>query len=299
MGTLAAADFDRIADEFLRSIRAALPVDAVYFSLHGAMSAANEVDPEGYLLAETRHILGEAIPIVISLDLHGILTDKMLQHSNALTVFHTYPHVDFSDTGVRAANLLLKILEGKAKPVIAKVNIPALVRGDELITETGLFGQSIRAAQAIEQQPNGLAAGMFIGNPFTDVPNLRSNSVVITDDDPAMAQREALKLATDFWRVREKLQAPLKSIDEAIQIAQDTTGAVIFADAADATSSGAAGDSNAILRGPVGSGLHGTRAAAHCRSACGGKSLYCGYRHYHSNACRRCARPGSFYTSHN
>lgn len=73
--TLAAADFNRIADELLRSIQAAPPVDAFYFSLHGAMSAENEADPEGYLLAEIRRILGESIPIVISLDLHGVLTD--------------------------------------------------------------------------------------------------------------------------------------------------------------------------------------------------------------------------------
>ena len=155
-GTLAAADFTRIADEFLRSIKAAPPVDAAYFSLHGAMSAANEADPEGYLLAETRRILGESIPIVISLDLHGVLTDRMLQHCNALTVFHTYPHVDFFDTGVRAANLLLRILEQGVKPVMAKVNIPALVRGDQLITETGLFGQFIRAAQSMGKEPRRL-----------------------------------------------------------------------------------------------------------------------------------------------
>jgi microcystin degradation protein MlrC len=256
-GALTAADFERIADEFLTQIKAAPPVDGVYFSLHGAMSATNEVDPEGYLLAETRRILGEDIPIVISLDLHGILTDRMLQHSNALTVFHTYPHVDFFDTGVRAARLLLKIMEAGVKPVIAKVEIPALVRGDELITETGLFGQSIRAAQAIERSPGGLAAGMFIGNPFTDVPDLRSNSLVITDNDPDLAQREALKLATDFWQVREKLQAPLTNLAEAVQIALITEGTVIFSDAADATSSGASGDSNAIMRALLEAGYHG------------------------------------------
>ena len=53
-GTLAAADFARLAGEFLGAIKAAPAVDAVYFSLHGAMGAENEDDPEGYLLAETR-----------------------------------------------------------------------------------------------------------------------------------------------------------------------------------------------------------------------------------------------------
>jgi len=54
---------------------------------------------------------------VVSLDLHGILTDRMLRHSAAIVVYHTYPHVDFFQTGERAARLLLKILEGDARPM--------------------------------------------------------------------------------------------------------------------------------------------------------------------------------------
>lgn len=248
-GTLGAADFRRIAEGFLNAVRAAPPVDAVYFSLHGAMASEDEFDPEGYLLAETRNILGERVPLVASFDLHGILTDRILQHCDAITVYHTYPHVDFYDTGVRAAHLLLRIMAGEVKPVTAKVEIPALVRGDELITATGLFGQSIRAAQALERTPGGLAAGMFIGNPFTDVPDLRSNSFVTTDGDAETAERAAVKLAADFWDVRERLQGKLTSLADAVSIAKNATqGTVVFTDAADATSSGAAGDSNAILR---------------------------------------------------
>lgn len=256
-GTLREADFRRIADEFLSAIRSAPPVDGVYFSLHGAMASENEDDPEGYLLAETRKILGESIPIVVSLDLHGILTDRMLQHSDAIVAYHTYPHIDFFETGVRSAHLLLKILSGEAKPVTARVFIPALVRGNELITETGLFGRSIRAAQAIENSEGGLSAGMFIGNPFTDVSGLGSSSFVVTNDDQARAEREALQIANDFWTVREKLQQPLVSLDEAVKIAKETKGTVILTDAADATSSGASGDSNAILRALVEAGYTG------------------------------------------
>lgn len=247
-GTLDAADFDRIARECVSGLRSAPKLDAAYFALHGAMVAQNEEDPEGYLLAEARKILGVGIPIVVSLDLHGVLTDRMLQHSDAVVMYHTYPHVDFYETGQRAARLLLRILSGEVNPVTAAVSIPALVRGDELITETGLLGGIIRAAKAIEDSPGGLVAGMFIGNPFTDVAALCSRSVVVTDGDPARAEREAVKLAEDFWRVRERLQASLTSLAEAVRIAKTTKGTVILTDAADATSSGASGDSNTILR---------------------------------------------------
>lgn len=252
-GTLAAGDFRKLADDFLAEIELRRrehdnELDGAILCLHGAMAADGEEDPEGYLLAETRRILGEELPIVVSLDLHGILTDRMLEHADAVVPYHTYPHVDFYETGARAASLLLKVARGQARPVTARVAIPAIVRGDELITESGLFGGFIREARRIEGSDPGLSAGMFIGNPFTDVPELGSSSVVVSDGDVALAEREALALATGFWEVRERLQAPLVGVAEAVASVRSATGTVILTDAADATSSGASGDSNALLR---------------------------------------------------
>jgi len=258
-GTLAKPDWERIASEFLEEIRKAPSVDGVYFCMHGAMASEEELDPEGWLLAETRKILGESIPIVVSLDLHGILTDRMVEHSDAIVAYHTYPHVDFFETGQRAARLLLRILAGEVKPVTAKVAIPALVRGDELITATGSFGQSIRIAQEVENGPGGLSAGMFIGNPFTDVPELRTYSFVVTDNDTALAEREALRIAESFWAHHEKMRVPLVSLDEMVAIlaSHEGGGTIALVDAADATSSGASGDSNAVLRTLMDSGYRG------------------------------------------
>ncbi len=257
-GTLADAAFARIADELLASVKAAPSVDGVYFSLHGAMATESEGDPEGWLLAELRKILGEQVPIVISLDLHGILTDRMLEHSDAAVAFHTYPHVDFFGTGARAAKLLLRIVAGEVKPVTAKVTVPALVRGDELITETGSIRHAVNAAKAIEQSPGGLSAAMMWGNPFTDVPALASNSFVVTDNDPARAEREALRIANLFWEHHEKMQVPLTSLADAARITKENaSGTVVLVDAADATSSGASGDSNAILRALIEAGCKG------------------------------------------
>ena len=251
-GPLAHEGFVRIAAEFLDAIQKNTDgVDACYFSLHGAMGTTEELDPEGYLLQEARKILGPDIPIVISLDLHGILTERMLQYSNGLTVFHTYPHVDLADTGKCAAGVLLRILDKGASPVVARVRVPALVRGDELITATGVYGQSIRYAQELEKRDGVLAAGMMIGNPFTDVPELCSQSVVVTDGDPELAEHEALRMARDFWERRVQMQPSLIGLDEAISTAKKCTGAVIFTDAADAPSSGAPGDSNALLAGLI------------------------------------------------
>src|SRR5262245_7804988 len=45
-GVLAAADWRWLAEEFLTAVRGAGRVDAVYLSLHGAMGAEDEGDPE-------------------------------------------------------------------------------------------------------------------------------------------------------------------------------------------------------------------------------------------------------------
>jgi microcystin degradation protein MlrC len=238
-------------------LKKAPPVDGVYFALHGAMAAENEVDPEGHLLAEARKILGEDVPMVASFDLHGILTARMLEHLDAAVVYHTYPHVDFAQTGRRAARLLWRVLDGQVRPVTARVRIPALVRGDELITATGLFGQLIRQAQTVEQGPGGLSAGLFIGNPFTDVPDLACYSMVVTDNDPELAGREAVRLAEQFWPHRQRMQARLTPLGESIRLAAQTRGTVVLMDPADATSSGAPGDSNAILRQLLAGGYPG------------------------------------------
>jgi microcystin degradation protein MlrC len=250
-GLLSAAGWQRLADEVLAAVAesAKSGVAGVYFSLHGAMGAEGELDPEGYLLEETRRIIGKQIPLVISLDLHGILTDRMLRQIDGLAVYHTYPHVDFADTGRRAARFLIRLLEEKQHPVIARVVIPALVRGDELVTRTGCYGDLIREAQRLERDGTALAAGIMIGNPFTDVPELCSQVLVVTDGQEATACAEAVRLAEEFWQQRHRMQGKFTSLERAIAQAMTMSGPVVFTDAADATSSGATGDSNLILKG--------------------------------------------------
>lgn len=247
-GPIATNDLDRLLAEIEDAARSCAPVDAAYLCLHGAMAGEEEGDPEGRLLTNIRAILGD-LPIVASLDLHCILTDRMIEAADILVPYHTYPHTDHYETGQRAARNLLRLLDGSARPTIARVELPMLVRGDELLTATGRFGEAIRMCQAVEASETGLAAGVIIGNAFTDVPALQSNVLITTNDDPDRAQQEAERIGRFMWDNRELFQAQLTALNDAIQQAMDTDGLVVFSDAADATASGAAGDSNAILKG--------------------------------------------------
>ncbi|MGL4323970.1 MAG: M81 family metallopeptidase [Beijerinckiaceae bacterium] len=254
-GILSADGWAQLSGEIIAAAAAqAQNVGAVYVSLHGAMGAVGELDPEGWLLTEIRRIVGPAVPMVISLDLHGILTERMLAQIDGLAIYQTYPHVDFADTGVRAARLLLKILDEALQPAIARVVIPALVRGDELVTKSGCYGDILRDAHRLEKEGAALATGLMIGNPFTDVPELCSQALICVAEPDAQTGRYITDMAHAFWQQRHRMQGKLIPLDKAIAQARTIEGPVIFTDAADATSSGATGDSNVILRALLESG---------------------------------------------
>ena len=251
-GLLSRPGWNRLMGEVLEAIaaEAGSGIDGVYFSMHGAMAADGELDPEGYLLTETRKLVGPDVPIVITLDLHGILTERMLRQIDGLAIYHTYPHVDFASTGARAARVLHRLVTDESvRPIIARVTIPALVRGDELITKSGCYGSLIREARRLELEGVAMSAGIMIGNPFTDVPELCCQVIIATDGQADVAQQQALQLAREFWPLRQRMQGKFSSLERAIAQARSIAGPVIFTDAADATSSGATGDSNLILQG--------------------------------------------------
>ncbi|HQZ11873.1 MAG TPA: M81 family metallopeptidase [Devosia sp.] len=257
-GPLSAKGWARLREEILASI---LPhagtVDAIYFALHGAMGAVDEPDPEGVLLEAVRKAFGD-IPIVISLDLHGILTDRMLKQVDGLTIYKTYPHVDFADTGARAATLLLDIVDRGLKPVIARVTVPLLARGDECITKTGWFGDVLREGQLLERKGKVLSSGVMIGNPFTDAPELCTQALVVTESDADFAASTATHLASRMWEGRQRLVGKFVTVESAVELAKGMPGTVLFTDAADATSSGASGDSNVLIKALRDGGYEGS-----------------------------------------
>lgn len=248
-GILGAASWERLSEEILDAIEEkAEEVDAVFFSLHGAMGAVGELDPEGYLLTETRRLIGSDRPMVISLDLHGILTERMLAQIDGFAIYQTYPHIDFADTGQRAAKLLLRIIDDGLSPAIARIIIPALVRGDELVTKSGCYGDILRDAHRLEHEGKALATGVMIGNPFTDVPELCTQALICVEKQNEETARYIIDLSKTFWEQRHRMQGKLIALDKAIAQACAIAGPVAFTDAADATSSGATGDSNVILK---------------------------------------------------
>lgn len=177
-GVLDHAEFMIMATELLESVRAAVAegIDGVFFHLHGAGQTSEDNDPEGYLLSEVRKIIGDCVPMVANFDLHGIITGKMMQCLNGLAVQHTYPHVDMPEVGEKAAKQLLALMadaKGAIAPKMLRVRVPALVRGDNMVTapheNVGYVDTLMKRVIELEREPGVLAAALCWGNPFTDV----------------------------------------------------------------------------------------------------------------------------------
>jgi microcystin degradation protein MlrC len=211
------------------------------------MASDTEFDPEGLLIREVRALVGQ-VPLVATLDLHAVITERMVRGADALVPFHTYPHTDHYQTGRRAARVIGRLLRPDrpaVRPVV--VRLPMLARGDELLTDGGLLGEAIARCQALEARPDVLSAGVLIGSPHCDVPDLASNVLVTTLGGAGEPADEALAIARSLWRQRVRFRARLWTVEEAIDLAARNPGRTVLSDGADATSSGAPGDSNHIL----------------------------------------------------
>ena len=103
--------FERIAALNCALLSMALdegPLDGVYLDLHGAAMVDSFPDAEGELLRRVRAIIGATLPLAISLDPHANLTETMVNLTDVVVPFRTYPHVDMKEAGARAVRLLFE-----------------------------------------------------------------------------------------------------------------------------------------------------------------------------------------------
>src|SRR6202012_3063094 len=107
--------FERIAAEMVAELSQQMPVDAIYLDLHGAMVTEDFEDGEGEVLRRIRAAVGPDIPIVVSLDYHANVTPQMVEQTDGMAAYYTYPHVDREQTGQRAARIMSDILH-KGRP---------------------------------------------------------------------------------------------------------------------------------------------------------------------------------------
>ena len=121
---LTRAAYETLRDEILGQIRAALPLDAVALSLHGAMLAEGYPDCEGDLLTGARSVIGPGAALGAELDLHCHISPAMIGAADALVTFKEYPHSDYAARGEELVLLLARCARGEVRPAHRGVRLP-------------------------------------------------------------------------------------------------------------------------------------------------------------------------------
>jgi microcystin degradation protein MlrC len=245
------ATFRWLRAEILDAVRAVLPVDGVLLALHGALVAEGVPDVEGEVLRAVRSLLGPGVPLVATLDLHANVTEAMVRHADALVLYHTAPHIDVFETGRRGAAALRRILVEGARPVTAFQKLQLVVPAERANTQDpASVSHAFRLRlQGLETDPRILAAGLATVQPWLDIPELGSAVLVVADRDAALAESACANLAAEVWRRRSEYLPELVPVEEAVREAhRHADGLVVLSDSADATTSGAPGDSTWLLR---------------------------------------------------
>jgi microcystin degradation protein MlrC len=192
---------DGAYERFAEAICAAVGegCDAILLDLHGAMVTQSIEDGEGELLRRVRAIAPHT-PLAVALDLHGNVTQAMVDHSDVIVGFKTYPHVDMFETGAHAARLLFQGIERGRKPVVAWAHPPLLSHTLRSATGEGAMQRAVERAKRMEAE-GVLAVTVFAGFSLADIPDA-GMSVVTVARTREEAQRAADDLARQLWSER-------------------------------------------------------------------------------------------------
>ena len=217
--------------------------DAVFCSLHGATCTESVDDACGEFLRYIRSLIGEEKIIAASFDLHANITDDILKYADVVCGYQSYPHVDFYETGYRAASLGMRKLLGEEVYQAATI-MPVMVPPSGYTSLEEPFRSVIDYGKSLIAEGKILDFTMFNVQPWLDIPTIGSTATVIAAD-PETAKKYTDELAAMFFAHRDGYWPELMSVDEVIDRAEDpdTPKPLVVGDAADSTNGGAVGDS--------------------------------------------------------
>jgi microcystin degradation protein MlrC len=256
-GTIEEAPCRAAMDRIVKSLRDALPVDAVFLRLHGAMYAEGIGPAESVLVGEVRSLVGPAVPIACTFDLHGNIPARLADAGNILVGLKTAPHTDGGPTAELAGRILLETLTGKVRPVACVLPVPMILQGEKAMTTSEPFRSLVEEARRVEREgvpghpERILAATLFVGCAWTDSPDTGMSVMITADGSRHAARAAAIHLARKIWDAREQFAFGCETADlepgvsRALAAPEPT---VLLTDSGDNVTASTPGDLPVVLR---------------------------------------------------
>lgn len=251
-GIVEAEAYDYLKNLLLEKIRQQLDkgnVEAVLLNLHGSMLADNCDDIEGEVLENVRSMVGQDIPIGVSLDCHAFVSQKMINNADVIVGYHTVPHVDEYDTGYKAAELIVKTLQNKIFPKMDAVFVPFLLNAEGQMSNKHPYSTILEACAKAEAEEGIESVTSFHVQPWLDVPNTACTVLVVSNDCSEKAQGIAKEIGNLKWSLKQDYVTPREEPNDAVRrIMKEKGGTVVITEGADSPPAGAPGDANVLLK---------------------------------------------------
>lgn len=248
IGTVTDEAFEVLTQELIERLKAAPKLDGILLYLHGTMVVESHPHADAEVVRRVRKAFGDDIPIVVTHDFHANVSREIVEEATAVVTYKENPHLDAKERGIHSARILADTIRGKVKPTSA-IEKPELFYNIVFQnTNTEPLKPIVDETRRLEQNPKILAASLSAGYQWSDIEAMGPSIVVITDNDPELARREAKRLADMLLALRDQLVLDLPSPAEAVKMAMEADEYPIsFMDTGDNIGGGSSGDSTFIL----------------------------------------------------
>ena len=250
-GVVTKESYELMVNEIIERTKKTLPLDGLFFDIHGAMNVEGMDDPEGDFIERIREVIGSKTLISTSMDSHGNVSKKLATNSDLITCYRMAPHEDAMESKQRALdNLIERLVSGKGKPKYkAWIPVPILLPGEKTSTRVNPGKKLYSKVDPMTKKNGVIDAAIWVGYAWGDAP--RNHAVVMTyGDNKREVIESAEELANDFWNFRHEFEfvAPTTTLDIAFDNAFDYIKRrldfkpFIISDMGDNPTAGGAGD---------------------------------------------------------
>jgi microcystin degradation protein MlrC len=248
-GPVLRSTYDLFKGEFLQRLENAGPVDGLYLAMHGAMFVEGMQDAEGDWIAAARQVVGDECLISASYDLHGNLSQRIIDNIDLLSAYRTAPHIDVEETMARSCRMLVHCVKERVRPTLVWVPVPVLMPGERSSTVDEPAKSLYAQLPDISKRPGILDASLLVGYVWADEPRATA-SAVLNGTEPALLIEQAENLGRQYWEAREKFSfgVPVGTIGQCLDWAEQAQSQpVILADSGDNPTGGGVGDRAEVL----------------------------------------------------
>ena len=262
-GPIARATYEALKTEFLEGLAALRDLDGLYLAMHGAAFVEGLTDAEGDWIAAARDVVGPDLPVSASYDLHGNVSQAIIDRIDMFTAYRTAPHIDVEETKARAVAMLLRALREGIRPKVGWARVPLLLTGESTSTVDEPAASLYAELAEISARPGLWDASLMVGYAWADEPRATA-CAILTGTDADAVLREAAGLAARYWSARHEFRfgPTTLSLAECLNIAEATaTGPLILADSGDNPTAGGVGDRAEVLAALLRRGFDNTLVA--------------------------------------